>query len=213
MQFRPLLVAAGIGALLVATVGCSGGSSDSAGTDTSTDVILGGGVFSSGSQPASSSPSSSSSASGAPAASGAPTDTAPKVPPGAVMAATLIVDSGKFKGTSQIKSTGTVGCSYSLFGDQQWRISFAAEGEFASADTTSSGRPVIAFDVTTKKDGSADLGVTYTLGQDRNDLADSNGVATAQDDGANVTFTYAGRNDDGTRFHGAALCTKALRNP
>ncbi len=76
-----------------------------------------------------------------------------------------------------------------------------------------SGRPVIAFDVTTQQDGSADLGVTYTLGQNRNDLADSHGVATVLDDGANVTFTYAGRNDDGTRFHGAALCTKALRNP
>jgi hypothetical protein len=129
------------------------------------------------------------------------------------MAATVIVDSGKFKGTSRIASTGTVGCSYSLFGDKQWRISFSSDGEFASVDTTSSGRPVVSFAVTTQEDGSADLGVIYTAGQNGNDLADNHGVVTVQDDGSSVTFTYAGRNNDGTPFHGAALCTKVLRIP
>ena len=95
-----------------------------------------------------------------------------KVPPGAVMAATVIVDSGEFKGTSKIQSTGTVGCSYSLFGDNQWRINFSSEGEFASKDTTDSGRHVIAFGVTAKSDGSAELGVTFTNGQQSQDLED-----------------------------------------
>ncbi len=134
------------------------------------------------------------------------------MPPGAVMAATVVVDSGRFEGTSKILSTGTVGCSYSLFGDKQWRINFSSEGEFASKDTTASGRRVVSFGVTTQQDGTADLAVTYTDGEVGQDLEDHGGVATVRDDSSSVTFTYVGRDGDGTLFHGAALCTKALRS-
>jgi hypothetical protein len=105
-----------------------------------------------------------------------------------------------------------VGCSYSLFGDKQWRINFSSEGEFASKDTTASGRRVVSFGVTTQQDGNADVAVTYTDGKVGQDLEDKDGVATVRDDGSSVTFTYIGRNDDGTLFHGAALCTKPLRS-
>ena len=128
------------------------------------------------------------------------------------MAATVVVDSGPFKGTSKITSTGTVGCSYSLFGDKQWRINFTSEGEFESKDTTASGRRVISFGVTTQQSGTADLGVTYTNDSEAQDLEDKEAVAKVRDDGSSVTFTYVGRNDDGTLFHGAALCTKPLRS-
>ena len=109
-------------------------------------------------------------------------------------------------------STGTVGCSYSLFGDKQWRINFTSEGEFESKDTTSSGRRVITFAVTTQDRGTADLAVTYNDGTVGQDLEDTNAAATVRDDLSSVTFTYVGRNEDGTLFHGAALCTKPLRS-
>jgi len=128
------------------------------------------------------------------------------------MAATVTVDSGEFKGTSNIQSTGTVGCSHNLFGDNQWRINFSSEGEFASKDTTDSGRPVIAFGVTAKNDGSAEVGVTFTDGQAGQDLEDQHGFANVVDNGTAVTFAYVGRNPDGTLFHGAANCTKPLRS-
>jgi hypothetical protein len=128
------------------------------------------------------------------------------------MAATIVVDSGEFSGTSTIHSTGSVGCSYSLLGDGQWRIDFSSEGEFKSKDTTDSGRHVVAFGVTADADGTADLGVTFTSSDAGRDLGDQQGYATVRDDGAAVTFAYVGRNSDGTLFHGAALCTKPLRS-
>ena len=128
------------------------------------------------------------------------------------MAATVIVDSGPFAGTSLIKTTGLVGCSHSLFGDKQWRITFSSEGEFESKDTTVRGRPVISFGLTTREDGTAELGVSYTNGKARNDLEDDDGVATVRDDLASVSFAYAGRGSDGTLFHGAALCARPLRS-
>jgi hypothetical protein len=128
------------------------------------------------------------------------------------MAATVVVDSGPFRGTSKIESTGTVGCSYSLFGDKQWRISFSSEGEFEAKDTTASGRRIVSFVLTTQDDATSDVAVTYTNGKVGQDLEDKHGMATVSDDGSSVTFTYVGRNTDGTTFHGAALCTKALRS-
>jgi len=128
------------------------------------------------------------------------------------MAATVVVDSGQFKGTSRIQSTGTVGCSHSLFGDNEWRINFSSEGEFASKDTTDSGRHVISFGVTAKTDGSAEVGVTFTDDGASQDLQDQNGYANVVDTGMGVTFAYVGRNPDGTLFHGAAMCTKPLRS-
>ena len=129
------------------------------------------------------------------------------------MAATVVVDSGPFKGTSRIQSTGSVGCSYSLFGDKQWRIDFSSEGEFESKDTTASGRHVVSFGVTTQDDGTADVAVTYTDGAEGQDLEDKHGVATVRDDGSTVTFTYVGRNGDGTLFHGAALVLESTAQP
>jgi hypothetical protein len=195
--------------LLTVATGCAGPTtSDTASrTDNPQDVVLG----SVGPVGTSSIGSTAPATSSAPASSNAPTDTAPRVPPGAVMAATVIVDSGPFEGTSQIQSTATVGCSYSLLGDKQWRINFYSNGEFAAKDTTSSGRPVVSFGVTIQQDGSGDLGVVYTAGKNGNDLEDSHATTSVVDDGASVTFTYTGRNSDGAVFHGAALCTKALR--
>jgi hypothetical protein len=199
MHLRGLLATGAVAALL-STVGCGSSSSNSQASSVTSDVIFG----------PSSDPFSNSGASSGPL----PTvkDAVPQVPPGAVMAATVVVDSGPFKGTSKISSTGTVGCSYSLFGDKQWRINFTSEGEFESKDTTASGRRVIMFGVTTQGGGTADLGVTYTDGTAGQDLEDKAGAATVSDSGSSVTFTYVGRNDDGTLFHGAALCTKALRS-
>ena len=210
MQFRGMLLTATAAVVLAVTGGCSTSSSNSASSDGGSDVVLGSsGLPSSGSDSDSASESSYSSLT----ASALPsTDTVPQVPSGAVMAATVIVDSGQFKGTSKIRSTGTVGCSYSLFGDNQWRINFSSEGEFASKDTTDSGRDVIAFGVTAKNDGSAEIGVTFTDSEATQDLEDQQGYANVVDNGMAVTFTYVGRNPDGTLFHGAALCTKPLRS-
>jgi hypothetical protein len=205
-----MLVIGAAAALLSVTAGCSSSSSSAESSDVASDVILG----SSALPPTGPSrPATSPSSIGPPAASSPPVnDSVPQVPPGAVMAATVVVDSGPFKGTSRIQSTGSVGCSYSLFGDKQWRIDFSSEGEFESKDTTASGRHVISFGVTTQDDGTADVAVTYTDGAEGQDLEDKHGVATVRDDGSNVTFTYLGRNGDGTLFHGAALCSKALRS-
>jgi len=198
MHFRRLLVTGAVAAL-VGAVGCGSSSSSSQHSQVSSDVILG-----------SSDPFATSGAFSGPLPS--VKDAVPQVPPGAVMAATVVVDSGPFKGTSKILSTGTVGCSYSLFGDKQWRINFTSEGEFESKDTTASGRRVILFGVTTQTGGTADLAVNYTDETNGQDLEDKDGDATVSDNGSTVTFTYVGRNDDGTLFHGAALCTRALRS-
>ena len=139
-------------------------------------------------------------------------DAAPRVPNGAVMAATIMVNSGPFSGKSTIESTGSVGCSYSLFGDKLWRINFNSQGEFASTDTTSSGRHVVSFDLTAQPDGTGDMGVLYTETSGADDLRDQKAAIAVQDNGSSVKFNYTGRNSDGTLFHGAAMCTKPLRN-
>ena len=194
-----MLVTGAAVALLAVTSGCSSSSSSGQSPGSVGDVVLG---------------SSALAPSGGTATASLPpvNDSVPRVPPGAVMAATVVVDSGPFKGNSRIQSTGAVGCSYSLFGDKQWRINFSSDGEFQSQDTTSSGRHVISFGVTTQDDGTADLSVTYTDGKASQDLEDKHGVATVRDDGSSVTFKYVGRNSDGTLFHGAALCAKPLRS-
>jgi hypothetical protein len=193
MHFRRLTIAV---ASLALFVGCSSGSSSSSRSDATTDVTT------ESSPPPESSPGPLATASDAP----------PAVPAGAVMAATIVVDSGEFAGTSKIQSTGTVGCSFNLFGDNQWRISFSAEGEFASQDTTTKGRPVFAFGLATQNGGTANLSVSYTKDESGNDLQDEQGAATVQDNGSTATFTYAGRHTDGTPFHGAVNCTKILRD-
>jgi hypothetical protein len=195
-------------ALLAVTVGCSSSSSNTQGSDTAPEVILGSQLSSTGSDPV----SADSTTSGPPLTLPQVNDRTPQVPPNAVMAATVVVDSGPYKGTSKIQSTGAVGCSYSLFGDKQWRISFSSEGEFETKDTTASGRRVISFVLTTQADQTTDVAVTYTNGKVGQDLEDKHGMAKVTDDGSSVTFTYVGRSDDGTLFHGAALCTKALRS-
>jgi len=201
MHFRRTLVTGAIAASLAVTVGCGSSSSGAQNFSVSSDVILGSSDLS---------PFSTDS----PDSSPLPTvsDAVPQVPHGAVMAATVIVDSGQFKGTSKITSTGTVGCSYSLFGDKQWRINFTSEGEFESKDTTASGRRVFSFGITTQDGGTADIAVTFNSANPGVDLEDKNGAVTVRDDGMSVTFTYIGRHSDGTLFHGAALCTKPLRN-
>jgi hypothetical protein len=196
MRFARL--AAAVAVVSVALVaGCSSGSSSGSGSDVSTDLSS-----------AASSPAPESSFSLRSTASDAP----PTVPNGAVMAATVIVDSGEFAGTSKIQSTGTVGCSFNLFGDNQWRINFSGDGEFAAQDTTTTGRQVFAFGLATENGGIANLSISYTANQAGNDLQDQQGAATVQDNGSSATFTYAGRHTDGTTFHGAASCTKILRD-
>ncbi len=127
------------------------------------------------------------------------------------MAGTIIVDSGPFAGTSQIQSTGTVGCSFNLFSDNQWRISFSSEGEFTKQDTTTKGRHVVSFGLATQPGAIAGLSVSYTASKDTDDLSDQRGAATVQDNITSATFTYAGQDADGTTFHGAINCTKILR--
>jgi hypothetical protein len=211
MQFRRTFAAAGAVAVLVAVgAGCSSSSSNTQSSEVFSDVILGSSALAPSESESGSRPSSSSAP---PASLPTASDPTPKVPSGAVMAATVVVDSGRFKGTSKIQSTGTVGCSYSLLGDKQWRINFSSAGEFESKDTTATGRRVISFGVTTQDDGTADLSVSYNNEQTNNDLEDKQGVVVVRDDGTSVTFRYAGRNGDGTAFHGSALCTKPLRSP
>jgi hypothetical protein len=209
MRLRRILTGGVAITLFAITVGCSTSSSNSAGSDSAPDVILG----SSELTPAlSDSVAASSTSSGPPQTLPPVNDRVPQVPSDAVMAATVVVDSGRFKGTSKIQTTGSVGCSYSLFGDKQWRISFSSEGEFESKDTTTSGRRLISFVLTTQGDGTTDIAANYTSGNVGQDLEDKQGMATVSDDGSSVTFMYVGRNHDGTVFHGAALCTKALRS-
>jgi hypothetical protein len=193
MGSRRLAIAA---VSLVLVAGCSSGSSSGSSSDVSSDFTA-----------AASSPAPTSSAPHSIAS-----DAPPVVPAGAAMAATIIVDTGTFAGTSKIQSTGIVGCSYNLFGDKQWRISFSAEGEFASQDTTTTGRQVFAFGLATENGGIANLSVSFTENQSGSDLDDQNGATTVQDNGSSATFTYVGRHTDGTTFHGAASCTKILRD-
>src|SRR5262249_7295216 len=132
MQFRRML-ATSAAAVLAVAAGCSS-SSNSANSNVVSDVILG----SSDVTPLESdSTSPSSTSSGPPTTLSPGSDAAPRVPNGAVMAATIMVSSGRFSGKSTIESNGSVGCSYSLFGDKLWRINFNSQGEFESTDTTS----------------------------------------------------------------------------